>query len=161
MQMYEHFITNLDSSIHALIKVRKNPEIDEFFQKAKDASGRGLNLEDYMIYPVQRLPRYELLLAGLKKYTTEDNIDYKNLCIALERIKDLNDNINDMKAVQDSETKINNLQELLIVGEEPIEVIFILVLCLPVLKLKHEGRGYLREGFLTIDNKKYYCILLT
>jgi hypothetical protein len=126
MQMYEYFITKLDSSIQALIKARKIPEIDEFFQRAKDLSGRGLSLEDYMIYPVQRLPRYEMLLAGLKKYTTEDNVDYKNLCIALENIKDLNDTINEMKALQDSETKINNLQALLLL-DEPLEVTFIVI----------------------------------
>ncbi len=43
-------------------------------------------LGSYLIMPVQRIPRYELLLKTLIGYTPEDHIDYFNLNQALQMV---------------------------------------------------------------------------
>ncbi len=43
-----------------------------------------LDLEDYLIKPVQRLPKYVLLLKLLLKKTVTDHPDYHNIKTVLE-----------------------------------------------------------------------------
>ena len=40
---------------------------------------RGLDLEGFLVKPVQRLPKYILLLKDLLKYTPKDHPDYGNI----------------------------------------------------------------------------------
>jgi hypothetical protein len=46
----------------------------------------GLTLQAYLIMPVQRIPRYRLLLEDLLRRTESNHTDYNGLKIALERI---------------------------------------------------------------------------
>ena len=56
---------------------------------------RGLaNLPAFLICPVQRLPRYLLILRDLQKCTPEDHEDYPHLLEAFESIKELVFNCN-------------------------------------------------------------------
>ena len=54
-----------------------------------------------MITPVQRLPRYELLLRDLVKNTAKNHPDYPNLTFALEKMTEINVFINEQQ--RDSE----------------------------------------------------------
>lgn len=58
-------------------RVQKTPEL------------QGQNLESLLILPVQRIPRYRLLLEQLLKYTTEDHPDYQTVHSALDKICEL------------------------------------------------------------------------
>lgn len=48
-----------------------------------------LNLEGFMIMPIQRIPRYELLLKELLKLTLEEHIDRPNIEKALTMVKEI------------------------------------------------------------------------
>ena len=50
---------------------------------------RGLRLSDFLIMPVQRVPRYRMLLAEVLKHSdeTEDQQEFQDLTQALESIK--------------------------------------------------------------------------
>lgn len=41
--------------------------------------------------PVQRLPKYILLIKDLKKHTPEDHPDYKNIAECLVQFEQIND----------------------------------------------------------------------
>lgn len=45
---------------------------------------RGMNLEDFLVKPVQRLPKYVLLLKDLLKHTDLDHPDFLNIKNSLE-----------------------------------------------------------------------------
>lgn len=45
---------------------------------------RGMNLEDFLVKPVQRLPKYVLLLKDLLKHTDQDHPDCLNIKNSLE-----------------------------------------------------------------------------
>lgn len=60
----------------------------------KKASGSPLNLEQLLIMPVQRLPRYALLLEALLKLTPEDHSDRHALIEAQEKVKGVLSGIN-------------------------------------------------------------------
>merc|ERR1719216_361589 len=47
-----------------------------------------------MITPIQRIPRYQLLLKDLLKKTPEDHVDYEGLKTSLEKVTEINTVLN-------------------------------------------------------------------
>lgn len=56
---------------------------------------RGLNLQAFLVKPVQRLPKYVLLFKDLLRHTLPTHPDHKNIVDALAKFKDVNQYIND------------------------------------------------------------------
>jgi hypothetical protein len=54
-------------------------------------------LDSLLIAPVQRIPRYILLLRDLIKSTAVDHPDYKNLCASLALMQEVADHSNNIK----------------------------------------------------------------
>jgi hypothetical protein len=59
--------------------------------------------------PVQRLPRYELLLKALLKLTDESHVDYENLATAVDKVVSVNQYINTRKKNEDIKLSVKNL----------------------------------------------------
>jgi len=61
--------------------MKKYPEFQQIIKKFEEdqKSSTCLNLEAYLIMPVQRVPRYILLLKDLIKYTWKEHNDYDQL----------------------------------------------------------------------------------
>jgi hypothetical protein len=70
-----------------------------------------------------RLPRYELLLTGLLKYTSEENVDKENLKLALEKVKEINATINERKAMHDKINYLKSLEKSITVPSDPEKII--------------------------------------
>jgi len=61
------------------------PSAQKFRDKLKSLEKKARrSLQSYLIAPVQRLPRYMLLLAELKKHTSEDHKHYDSICVRSE-----------------------------------------------------------------------------
>jgi len=73
----------------------------------KDRRGDLLTLPDLLIQPIQRPPRYKLLLEQLKKLTSEDHPDFKDITIACEKLDSMCFKINEQKK------KVENMSEVL------------------------------------------------
>ena len=62
----------------------KNKDFTQFLLRIKKNKNYGnLDFQDYIIKPVQRLPKYVLLLKLLVKKTPVDHPDYENIKIIL------------------------------------------------------------------------------
>ncbi|PRP74676.1 hypothetical protein PROFUN_03598 [Planoprotostelium fungivorum] len=87
---YKHYLERHDLTIRKLRKLDKKSSWQAFQQEMKEQPGslKG-DLSFYLIQPVQRMPRYELLLKDLIKHTNENHPDYKNLKDALQSINEL------------------------------------------------------------------------
>jgi len=99
MKIYSHYIRNYDRAAELLATLKKeNETLQEFIkvQEAKPLMGN-LTLESHLIMPVQRLPRYQLLLDTLLKYTPEEHVDHQNIIKALEKTKQVINTINQKK----------------------------------------------------------------
>ena len=66
-------------------------------------------LETYLIMPVQRIPRYSLLLEDFLLHTWDSHVDYDSLCRALQMIKKIADYVNDSMHLSE---KVNRVYEL-------------------------------------------------
>lgn len=85
-KMYKDYLTSYEGSTIRLAKlVTSNRKFVDFLEKARaDPRSLGLGIDSFLMEPVQRIPRYRMLLEELLKYTAEDNDDYRNIAEALE-----------------------------------------------------------------------------
>ncbi|XP_055333318.1 uncharacterized protein LOC129584915 [Paramacrobiotus metropolitanus] len=111
---YTAFINNWKTAKDAikLAKITK-PNFAKFLEQcAREHRGK-LNLDALLIMPVQRIPRYELLIKELLKHTAEDHPDRIDLESAQNQVHELALKINAMEAeVDEAERMMIRLKEL-------------------------------------------------
>jgi len=87
--------------------------IQKLEQEVKSKGGKDLN--SYLILPVQRVPRYSLLLRELigcyEKYDKKNTQDYKSLVKAFEEIKTTTKDINKRVRTIENLNKLSELQK--------------------------------------------------
>ena len=92
---YTPYVHNHQESIMLLRQLDKKSTWTAFLQSVKDKGEIGkLDISSYLILPVQRIPRYELLLKDLSKWTTEDHNDFKDLKQTIKEICDITTSVN-------------------------------------------------------------------
>jgi len=100
---YTKYVINHPEAIATLNeRTRKNKGFASFLKKCKTRPDlKNQTLESYLIMPVQRLPRYILLLGELLKHTPPDHPDYAPLEDALSTLREAASSLNEGK--RDSE----------------------------------------------------------
>lgn len=77
MPMYSSYVDNFDASNQKLAElVKKSAKKFHNLEEAAKKETGNLGLTDLLILPVQRLPRYLLLLQSLKEATLRSHKDY-------------------------------------------------------------------------------------
>eukprot|EP01118_Nematostelium_gracile_P013603 TRINITY_DN5162_c0_g1_i1.p1 TRINITY_DN5162_c0_g1~~TRINITY_DN5162_c0_g1_i1.p1 ORF type:complete len:211 (+),score=58.68 TRINITY_DN5162_c0_g1_i1:54-686(+) len=99
-------------------------------------------LESYLITPVQRIPRYQLLIQQLVKYTPKSHRDYNNLITAWEQIKNICQFINEQER---SWGKVKSIQDS-IHGQ--------------FRAFAGGNRSFVSEGLITVNGEKMMVFLL-
>jgi hypothetical protein len=67
-----------------------------FLDEARlNPSHKLLTLKDFLIKPVQRLPKYVLIMKEIKKRTPTDHPDYLNICRVLKLFEEVNHSNNE------------------------------------------------------------------
>eukprot|EP01130_Rhizamoeba_saxonica_P000495 TRINITY_DN1047_c0_g2_i1.p1 TRINITY_DN1047_c0_g2~~TRINITY_DN1047_c0_g2_i1.p1 ORF type:complete len:1360 (+),score=307.61 TRINITY_DN1047_c0_g2_i1:12-4091(+) len=96
-QYYQAYILNYEEVRPALNEVKeKCPEFAEFIKKReKRKECRNADLESLLIWPVQRIPQYKLLLSDLLKNTWSEHPDYDNVFSALDLVIQAGKNANE------------------------------------------------------------------
>ncbi|GBB97882.1 hypothetical protein RclHR1_00310010 [Rhizophagus clarus] len=90
-KMYSIYVKNFNSALSVIdVQLRDNPAFSAFLRDIiKTGQCKGLTLQAYLIMPVQRIPRYKLLLEDLLKKTVETHPDYLNLKKAYQVIENV------------------------------------------------------------------------
>ncbi|ELR12419.1 Zn fingercontaining protein [Acanthamoeba castellanii str. Neff] len=94
---------------------------------------RRLDLLGLLIQPVQRIPRYQMLLEDLRRRSPEDHPDYQNLTLAIAEITRIANEVNAQMDKEENFLKMYKIQASFIGN----------VKC-----LVKEGRVFVREGAL-------------
>ncbi|RIA96501.1 hypothetical protein C1645_384598 [Glomus cerebriforme] len=90
-KMYSIYVKNFNSALSVInVQLRDNPAFSAFLRDIiKTGQCKGLTLQAYLIMPVQRIPRYKLLLEDLLKKTVVTHPDYLNLKKAYQVIENV------------------------------------------------------------------------
>eukprot|EP01134_Creolimax_fragrantissima_P008200 CFRG8200T1 len=109
---YTTYINNYGNAMRILHSVcRKREDFAVFIQTT---TYKRLTLKDLMIVPVQRIPRYQLLLQELLKHTTQDHVDFDSLMRAHEETKALAMQCNEAKRQTDAIANMDMLSERIV-----------------------------------------------
>jgi len=97
--VYEQYINNYNQAMDLItLKRREDPDYDNYLKKTEcTKKARGQDISSMLIQPVQRLPRYAMLLQEYLKHTSPKNSDYEDTATALAKIKHLISSFNESK----------------------------------------------------------------
>jgi hypothetical protein len=84
LKVYTAYVNNYESTVKFLSGLQQHKKLVPFFQSRRgpteDVRGDWY-LSQLLILPVQRIPRYELLLREMIKYTDDTHLDYTDLTV--------------------------------------------------------------------------------
>lgn len=96
MTTYTPYISNYSNFISTYAAAKSNPKFIKFEKECeKDERYKSLSLSDLAIEPIQRIPRLQLLLKELQKYTPVEDPDYITISNAVNDIERMCAQINE------------------------------------------------------------------
>uniref|UniRef100_A0A3Q2IBM2 Rho guanine nucleotide exchange factor 17 n=1 Tax=Equus caballus TaxID=9796 RepID=A0A3Q2IBM2_HORSE len=114
VNIYSAYVDNFLNAKDA-VRVAKEarPAFLKFLEQSMRENKEKQALSDLMIKPVQRIPRYELLVKDLLKHTPEDHPDHPLLLDAQRNIKQVAERINKgVRSAEEAERHARVLQEI-------------------------------------------------
>ncbi|EDR24412.1 Rho/RAC guanine nucleotide exchange factor, putative [Entamoeba dispar SAW760] len=114
-KVYFLYISHYDDSNQVLTEYERNPKFNELLTSLQTQipTTTNLDLRSYLIMPVQRLPRYELLLKDLLKNTKPDHPDYVALTESLDGIRAVTMEVNERTKDIDRRAKVIKVNTML------------------------------------------------
>ena len=93
MRLYNTYGNSYNEAIALLSKLKEKDDFVQFLASCRGS--QPLDLEALLIQPVQRIPRYRLLLEDLMKNTPVSHPDFENTENSLKHIRDVATNVNE------------------------------------------------------------------
>ncbi|KAL1924242.1 uncharacterized protein VTP21DRAFT_7277 [Calcarisporiella thermophila] len=114
-QIYGYYLQKFPLAVRVLERLQKsNSNFRRFLEQCyRHPRHELLNLQAYLLLPVQRLPRYKLLLEALLKRTPPLHPDYANLQYAYQRLTSIAEEINEMVRDSENRRRVSQIQPLL------------------------------------------------
>ncbi|XP_049745858.1 rho guanine nucleotide exchange factor 17 isoform X1 [Elephas maximus indicus] len=114
VNIYSAYIDNFLNAKDAVrVAKESRPAFLKFLEQNMRENKEKQALSDLMIKPVQRIPRYELLVKDLLKHTPKDHPDYPLLLDAQRNIKQVAERINKgVRSAEEAERHARVLQEI-------------------------------------------------
>eukprot|EP00727_Mastigamoeba_balamuthi_P002965 m51a1_g12666 putative domain containing protein (429) ;mRNA; f:211-1656 len=120
LRTYITYINNFPSAQQSLKDLSANKKFEDWLKlQSVNPRSCGLNLLSLLIMPIQRIPRYVLMLKELIKHTEPDNPDLPNLEKALSKMLVVADDINAKKRDQENLELMRSIEAQLILGDFP------------------------------------------
>lgn len=143
LESYLSFVENYNSKVIENTLTAKS-SVQKFLEQCQRDTGSKLSMKDLIVRPIQRIPRYELLIQRLLDNTSRDHPDYPLLQRACKVMHDLAVKIGTVNDSQQGE----DMQETL----KKLELLLITDLAVP-------DRSYIRHDMVQLFNKKDQCCI--
>jgi hypothetical protein len=108
MRCYTEYVNGFDRSVQTLERCRKKYSKFSVFCQAREKE-QGETLSSLLIAPIQRIPRYVLLLQGILETTAAKNIDHALIEKTLRVIQTLAMQINERKRSDEAVIRVHKL----------------------------------------------------
>jgi len=107
---FQNYLEGYEAGLLRLKELReKNAELVFFMELNERCEAH--SVPDFMILPIQRVPRYVLLLTEILKHTPDSDSHKNDLSQALEAIRKIADAINQSLVLKQEQSKVKNLEE--------------------------------------------------
>jgi len=107
LKMYTQYVNSYDVAMTTMHRLNKKKKFKAFLDKQQAAAAQGLM--SFLIMPVQRIPRYVLLLKELIKNTNDDDQTKEPLRQSLTKVQDIAAYVNEQKRQMESRTTLLNI----------------------------------------------------
>jgi len=115
LKIYPKFINHFDIATQTKDRLSKNQRFLQFLQRAEARPEcMKYNLDSFLILPIQRIPRYVLLIQELLKNTPEDHEDYNGLSQALKEMRSVAEFLNEEKRNAENAIQVDLISKQLI-----------------------------------------------
>ncbi|KAL6056099.1 FYVE, RhoGEF and PH domain-containing protein 3 [Balamuthia mandrillaris] len=137
LKIYTRYVNNHTEATAMLAELTNtNKKFKTFLQeRIESPECNGLALNSYLIMPIQRLPRYELLMKDLLKYSKEEERD--KVREILEAVKSVCQHVNESKKKQENYAKLYEVQSSLLINKDKGKSISL---------FERPGRSFVKEG---------------
>jgi hypothetical protein len=117
LKTYQPYVVNYSTCISTLQKCCKSEDFAAHLRRLElDPRCKNGSLQSFLITPIQRIPRYLLLLKEVIKNTSVSHPDYQDLQKSLEQISQVASSLNEAERAAESTFKLFTLQ--MAVGNE-------------------------------------------
>ncbi|PIA17812.1 Dbl homology domain-containing protein, partial [Coemansia reversa NRRL 1564] len=147
LKMYSLYLRNFRSALSDISRwLGENHEFAQFIQQASsNPECRELSFQSYLLLPVQRIPRYKLLLEDLLKHTPRTHVDHQCIGDALRTIEEVatfvNENIgeNEMTLnIIEIQRRLGLKESLLVPGRRLVKTGTLTKIC----RKSHQQRNF-------------------
>ncbi|XP_072050566.1 FYVE, RhoGEF and PH domain-containing protein 4-like isoform X3 [Amphiura filiformis] len=158
LKLYSDYVSNFDNSMKLLnLWSQKAPKFGSLLSEIqRQPQCMNLALQHHMLEPVQRIPRYELLLKDYLKRLPQESLDRKDAEEAMTRIAQAAHHSNDMMKTTDQFQKLLKLNEK-IEGEDIIDPSRQLLKEGKIVKIAARGGSQQKEMYLFLFNDMMLC----
>jgi len=94
LKLYANYVENYTQMMECLAELRKNREFKKF---TKTLMKRNLYIDNFLIVPIQRVPRYELLLREMMRKCKQDGPEFETISLALDKVRTVSEILNKRK----------------------------------------------------------------
>eukprot|EP01101_Sappina_pedata_P002276 TRINITY_DN12522_c0_g1_i1.p1 TRINITY_DN12522_c0_g1~~TRINITY_DN12522_c0_g1_i1.p1 ORF type:complete len:812 (-),score=303.15 TRINITY_DN12522_c0_g1_i1:14-2449(-) len=132
LKVYTGYLQNYNSSMDRINTLCKNVKFANLLTEIKKHPDcKSLDLASFLIMPVQRVPRYNMLLRDLAKHTWATHPDFENLNKAGSEVETIAAFLNEKKKEAEASTKLLEITQHIV--KSPMNLI-------------EASRRFLREG---------------
>eukprot|EP01126_Amoeba_proteus_P030113 TRINITY_DN29863_c0_g1_i1.p1 TRINITY_DN29863_c0_g1~~TRINITY_DN29863_c0_g1_i1.p1 ORF type:complete len:610 (-),score=100.54 TRINITY_DN29863_c0_g1_i1:289-2118(-) len=112
LKMYTDYSHKYSEAIALLYRLeRKNTKFKSVVDECHANSHYQLHLNDLLIIPIQRIPRYSLLLSDLLRNTSEDHPDHPALKQALKALQEIAVKVNESVKRRENTMRLDEMQK--------------------------------------------------
>eukprot|EP01130_Rhizamoeba_saxonica_P013323 TRINITY_DN5682_c0_g1_i1.p1 TRINITY_DN5682_c0_g1~~TRINITY_DN5682_c0_g1_i1.p1 ORF type:complete len:684 (-),score=171.65 TRINITY_DN5682_c0_g1_i1:87-2138(-) len=114
MRVYTEYITNYNHALSTMGKLRsKSKKLDGTLQEIESMPCfNGLKFSSLLIMPVQRVPRYNMLLIDILKHTWKEHPDYDDLEEVSKEIGNVATYLNSKKGEAEQSNRVYEIQDM-------------------------------------------------
>ncbi|KAJ2598088.1 hypothetical protein H4R99_004249 [Coemansia sp. RSA 1722] len=119
-KLYSTYTNNHETSVKTLAAVMARRTVNSFIQSARgDVTQLGqVGLDGHLLTPVQRLPRYRMLLLDLLANTPQAHPDHDALYAALKELNTTIYEVNEKQRVFENQSRLRKIQEKVVGAAE-------------------------------------------
>uniref|UniRef100_A0A914YCE8 DH domain-containing protein n=1 Tax=Panagrolaimus superbus TaxID=310955 RepID=A0A914YCE8_9BILA len=89
IETFMAFVDNFKHAKQAIWDARQRPAFEKYYMRCSREHRNKLDLDSLLILPIQRVPRYELILKQIVKHTSVEHCDYEKLILVQDHVHQL------------------------------------------------------------------------
>ncbi|VDM52186.1 unnamed protein product [Angiostrongylus costaricensis] len=134
---YISFVDNFKYAKAAITQARGKPSFEKYYNRCCRDHRNKLDLDSLLISPIQRVPRYELLVKQLIKHTPAEHADHEvllraqrhihNLAVAINQHKEANEQME--QRLREIEAIVDGLDDLVSTGRNLVRYDMVQMRC--------------------------------